>query len=71
MFSVIWDLLRNISFKSNGLVMCLKNRHIHEASAKQEKIASVRDLPTELSTSFVDAFSLVVTALPLQRLLES
>ena len=51
--------------------MCLKNRHIREASAKQEEIASVRDLPTELSTSFVDAFSLVVTALPLQRLLES
>ena len=51
--------------------MCLKNMHIREASAKQEKIASVRDLPTELSTSTVDAFSLVVTALPLKRLLES
>lgn len=63
--------MKKLTSEINHLRKCLKNRQIEQGPLKQRKNPDQVNLPTDLSTHLVDAFSLVTKPLPLQGVTES
>ncbi len=61
--SYICKMSKNISFKNNGLNLCLKNRQNMETCQNKQKNFESAMLSAELSTVSVDRFFLVCNAI--------
>lgn len=60
-----------LSFRINGEMSCLKNRHFAEGCRNKGKNRDVQKLSAELSTGPVDGIFLVIGVVSMQRIRES